>query len=243
MNPTGSMALRFKNVTEVSSSWTLNNNSTPTTTPYRIQSMHDSWMPPPSTHELQEAIWNAYTHKKLIKYTWKMTNFRFLIETRTTMPAVGSAPPVTDVQLSEPKEWVLWYWRQQTESDTTPPAANDESRYTKFCIKDCKSHIWGKFPTSYRRMNYVNDSYNTCFNSVTGTYANLDTYLNSVANVSYGLPQGVSNMPNPDVHIMPDDPYPTGVYSESGVTRAVQMTVMFDVYSYTTWSLIKPVTH
>ena len=113
MNPYGKRTLKFKNTTEISLRWSFN-SATTVATPVRVQNMHTQWMPPPGTHELQEAIFSNYFHKKLKKYTWKMANLRVFIETTTTLPAVGTAPAVTDTQLVEMPEWVFWYWRQQT---------------------------------------------------------------------------------------------------------------------------------
>lgn len=243
MNPYGKRTLKFKNVSEISLEWVFKAGTT-AATPLRVQTMHNNWMPPPGTNQLQEAIWTEYWHKKLKKMTWKMSNFRVFIETTTTLPAIGTAPPVTDTQIVEMPEWVFWYWRQQTETNITPPDTNDEGRYTKFCKKNCHSKIWGTVPISANKTNWVDADYATSFRvggTTPGLYTNMDNFLADVGATTYGPGTPSANVACADIHIMPDDPYPPSVYSSpTGVTRTVRFNVMCDVNTYTTWSLMKP---
>lgn len=243
MNPYGKRTLKFKNISEISLQWTFKAGTT-AATPLRIQTMHNNWMPGPGTNEVQEAIWNNYYHKKLKKFTWKISNFRVFIETTTTLPAVGTAPPVTDTQIVEMPEWVFWYWRQQTEANAIPPATDDEGRYVKFCKTNCHSKIWGKLPISANKTNWISENYNNSFRLGTtgaGVYTNMDNYLSAVGATMYGPGVSASNVACADIHLMPDDPYPAAIYSSpAGVTRTVTFNVNCDVHTYTTWNLLKP---
>lgn len=246
MNPYGGRTLCFHNVTEVDISWNLNSTTT-ATQPTRIQTMHTSWMAKPGTNEIQEAIWNSYEHKILKSYSWKIDNMRLFIETTTVIPATSpQTVPTTDTQIVEMPEWVIWYWRQQTESETTPPTSVDEGRFSKVCLKNCHSKIWGKVPVSCR--NATMDSYSTAFATTSGSWINLDNYLAQHMNRSYdnNMSSGVPNasgMPCPDIWVMPDDPYPAAAYTAGGVTRTVRLYMTMDVHSYARWNLFKPQTH
>lgn len=238
MNGPVSRIIRFKNITEATISYTLS-SSAPTTAPVRIQTGHTDWMAPPGTNPMPEALWDQYYAHKLLRYSWKMTNFRIFIETRTTMPAVGSAPAVTDVQISEVPEWTFWYWRQRTEQNPTPPSASDESMMVKFVKRHCRSHIWGKVPCA-KNTRWLDGRYSVEFDRTTGTYKNMDTFLKDVGFSAYGITETESNMPCADIHLMPDDPFPSTFYSETGVTRVVKMTIMYDYHSYATWNAYNP---
>lgn len=242
MSSTGTRTLRFKNVTEVQFSYTLNFGSTGTT-PQRLQTMHTKWMSDPGTNEVQEAIFDKYLHKKLAKFTWNLRNFRLFIETRTTVATIGTAPPVTDIQIVEAPRWVYWYWRQQTEYNANPPAAQDEGRYTRFVCNGPNSKIYGKVPFPYKNMQWVNGLYANLFNPTSGLYPNLDTYLQDTDGAIYGS-KTTSGVPVADIHIMPDDPYPSTFFPNptTGTTRTVILHIQFDQTTYATWKLLRPVT-
>lgn len=235
MTPTRVRYVRFKQVNEWSSVWNLSVN-TKYTTPVRCQTFHTNWMAPPNTNELQEAIFNSYNHKKLKKYTWKMDNIRLWVETRTTVQSIGGAPATTDIQVVEAPAWVLWVWRQLSSGDVTPPAYNDESRYERHLISSPKSKVWGKVPINQARTAWITNTYDAAFGS-SGVYTNLDTFLNAVSNTPTGLPIGTDRQVSPDIHIMPDDPYPSTFYDEATVTRSVKLHMIADLTSYTTWKL------
>lgn len=232
--------VRFKNITELNWTYNLAFGSTGTQ-PVRIQSMHTSWMAPPGTNEVQEAIFNNYQHKKLAKYSWKIDNWRMFIETRTTLPAVGNAPPVTDISIVEAPNWVYWYWRQQTEANATPPAAGDESRYTKFLARHPKAAVWGKLPISYKRMNWFTGTYRTLF-TPSASWANLDNYLKDMGQMTYDTTGTASAMPCADIWVMPDDPYPQTFYPNpnTNLVRTVQLHVVADMHTYASFKCMKP---
>lgn len=243
MNPYGTRSLRFKNITEIN--WKIDlSYGTTQTSPNRIQTIHTNWMAPPGTNEVQEAIFNNYQHKKLKSFSWKLDNWRMFIETRTTVAAIGSAPATTDVQIVEAPNWVYWYWRQQTETNTTPPAAGDESRFTRFIARNPKSKIWGRIPIAYNRMDWVTGTYRSLFSTSPSTpFTNLDNYLKALGNTSYQYSAtDSSGMPCSDIHIMPDDPYPTTFYPNptTGTTRTVSLHIVVDMHTYTSWKLMKP---
>lgn len=242
MNPTGTKTLRFKNVTEVQFSWQLKSGAT-TTTPKLVSACSDNWMAPSGTNEGQEAVFDSYVSKKLVRYTWKLSNFRVFIQTTTTQPAVGTAPPVTDVQVTEMPEWVFWYYRLQTMINADkPPANTDEGRYTKFCKSNCHSKIWGSTPIPYRRMDWYAGTYANAFQTTTGKYLKLEAWMNAFGAMNYNYPSGVDGMPTPDIYLLPDDPYPSSAFNTTGVTRVVDIWVLADLHSYSTWKLLKPVT-
>lgn len=236
MTPSSCRLVRFKHVNEWQHTWELSSGST-FCGPIRIQDMHSRWMAPPDTNELQEAIFNSYNHKKLRNMSWKMDNIRIWVETRTTVATIGTAPPVTDIQVVEAPAWVMWVWRQLASGDTVPPAASDESRYERHLISNPRSKIWGKVPINQLRTSWINNTYSSAFDTTSGAYNNMDTFLNAISNTPTGLPSGVDKQCSPDIHIMPDDPYPTSIYSESGVTRTVKLHVIADITTFTTWKL------
>lgn len=245
MSPLGRRLVRFKDITEITYGWKLTNAGT-VTSPQRIQNMHSKWMAPPKTNETPEALFDSYKYKRLKKYSYKITNFRIFLETITTTKASGSpmnAPAVTDTQIAELNDWVFWYWRLLASGNTQPPAKEDESRYTKFCRKNCQSAIRGYVPLPSKTMAWINEDYTTAFNTTSGTYNNLDNYLGTVIHSgTYGPVTGAGNVPSPDIFIMPDDPYPSSFFPGAGGTieRIVNLTVVADVQKYATWELKCP---
>jgi hypothetical protein len=246
MSPLSSRLLRFKEVNEITATWKLTNTE-PTTNPLRVQNMHSVWMSPPGTNELQEAIWNSYRYHKLMKYTWKMANMRVFLETVTVTKATGSplnAPAVTDTQIVELKDWVFWYWRMLVSGNTNPPDKNDEGRYTKFCRRDCNSSIRGYVPIPSKTEAWMQGSYGSHFAS-NAPDANLDVFLNSYLKAgTYGPNTSTATVPSPDLYIMPDDPYPKTFFPAPGgeIQRIVTLSVVADVYKYTTWKCKCPLT-
>lgn len=248
MNSYSTRTLRFKNLQEVSYTWDLN-STTATTAPVRVQTMHTQWMPPPNTHELQEAIFNNYRYKRLHKYFGKITNIRLFLETTTTVKSqsVGSpaqtAPATTDIQIAELHDWVFWYWRMIVSGNNAPPAKDDESRYTKFCRKNCYSSIKSYVPFSPKDVTWASANYDTMFATTNGTAVNLDNYLKDFLKAGYfSDAPATTTMPSADLWIMPDDPYPTSFYPPvtSATTRSAKLVVLADVVSYSTWKLRCP---
>ncbi|AXH74045.1 MAG: putative capsid protein [Circoviridae sp.] len=245
MSPIGCRKLRIKNVNEIQYSWDLN-NSTPATLPKRMQEMHTQWMAPPGTNELQEAIFDRYQYKKLFKYSWKLSNFRVFLQTvtKTKASADVQAPAVTDTQITELPDWVFWYWRMCVSGNAFPPAAGDESRYSKFCRKSCFSSIKGFVGIPSHTNAWTLDSYETSFKTSGGSYNNLDTYLAAVIHSgTYGPNTSTGSVPSPDIYIMPDDPYPSTYYPATGdVVRTAKITIVADMTTYSTWKLKMPKT-
>jgi hypothetical protein len=247
MNPIGSRILRFKNVTEVYWTWKLDATN-PTTTPKRVQAMHTNWMSLPGTNDVQEAVFDNYLYKQLTKFSWRISNLRVFMETSTTTKSISlsgtpaeTAPAATDIQVQELPDWVFWYWRMLVSGNTTNPPADHESRFTKFCKKDCHSAIRGYVPIDTRRSTWISGTYNDTFKEG-GSLRNLDTYQSSTLNTSYGIAESATTVCSPDIYVMPDDPFPSSFYPKPGgsVSRTVEITVMADIYTYSTWRLKSP---
>lgn len=243
MSVPGYRLVRFKNVVELNTKWDFAYGNT-ASSPLRIQAGHTKWMGPSGTNPLQEAIFNSFNYKKLVKYTYSLTNLRVFLETRTTTKQQGAGativPAVTDVQITELPDWVFWYWRQIVSGNVTPPDKNDESQFTKFCKKNCYSAIRGFVPVTSHTNNWVTDNYAAAFGvgTTAGKYSNLDTYLqNANTTGNFGVPPGATTQFSPDIWVMPDDPYPPSFYPPSTdiVTRTSQIVVMADLCCYTTW--------
>lgn len=237
MNGPGRQVLRFKNVNEISFGWKLS-FAQPATQPVQISAANDEWMSQPGTNDRQEAIWNTYNFKKLRSLRWRLTNIRIFMEVTTTLPAVGTAPPVTDIQVTEVPEWVFWYWRMLSSGNTFPPASNHESRYSRMCKKNCNSSISGFVPINYKKMNWITSTYSAF---ATGQpYASLKQYFSDVGNGwMSALAEDANHVWSPNIYIMADDPFPANFYPNptAGVTRTVQLTVLADMITYATWSL------
>jgi len=247
MNPNNWQMLKMKNITEVSLSWTLITGGAVSTTPKRIQTTHTNWMPRPATHELQEAIWNTYYHKLLTKFRYAIKDMRMFIETVSTYDAIGTAAATTQVTIDEPKEWVLWYWRQLNEGATDPPQANDESRYTRKVLRSMDSVITGFVPLNNKRAKMITDPYAIAFEKSTGLYDNMDQYLLLSDNYTpVNRSNNSTSVPCGDIWCMPDDPYPNSYYAPDTTTklkeRRVNITIEFDIHTFATWKLLKPIT-
>jgi len=232
----------FKNVVEIAIDWDLTKTIT-ATGPKVVTGPSVAWMAPPGTNEFQEAMWNATVYRKLKSVTYRFNNIRTFITTTTTLPAQGSAPPVTDTQTVEMPEWVFWYYKNMVDKEATPPNANDESRYTKLCKKNCYSGIWGKVPLNYKKMSWVTGSYATNFTKESRNTV-LENYLADHGATVYGL----GTTPTIDITnrvstgtfwIMPDDPYPSSFYTDSTITRTVRISVVADCTTYTKWKIFK----
>jgi len=233
-----SRLIRLKNTFEATYYGVLSNSS-PGTTMTRSQAIHNNWMPPSDKIVMNEQIWNAYDSHKLMKFTWRMDNFRIFITTRTQLAAVTTpiaTPAVIDSSTVEMPEWKIWYWRMWYSSNTFPPPNDAEHSMSSFCHKNCKDGIWGKVNVR-PDMNIPTQSNYAAWLTTMGN--NSDTALNLLKVPAVDTTGGIQNMPSPDIYMMPDDPFPSAFYNQAGTSKTVEFTMTMDCHSYTTWRLMK----
>lgn len=225
--------------------WSMSSGALTATTPKRIQTSHTNWMPKPGNNDLQEAIWDNYLHHLLVKYRYRLRSMRLFINTISTLASAGvptTVNTVTETQ-EELKDWIIWYWRQLNEGDSNPPDANNEERYTRKRMSGQNSSISGFVPLNNKRAHMVTGKYQDLFNSTNGTCVNMDNYLSLTKNFTpVNTSDNTTSVPCGDIWIMPDDPYPTTYYATDSriKDRVVEMTLMLDVETYSTWKCVKP---
>jgi hypothetical protein len=233
--------LKIKNLTETTLSWDFFSPGSTTSQPSRIQVGHQNWIPNPTNLTVKEALFDSYVSKKLLKFTYKYTNWRILLNTRQTAPAQvttgGTAPAATTTATTVLTKWPIFYWRMGSENQATTPPAGAEARFTQKMITPTAS-IWGKVPVNSARMNGFTGSYNDLYTQ----FGNSDTYLNAFGNNGSDANGGAlapGNMYVPDIYIMPDDPYPSSWFTLFNGTASANISIMCDVICYTTWALRK----
>lgn len=245
MSLTNVAYLRFKNVTEQQVIWNLANNSA--VAQPAVVNPATEWMAHPGTNNLQESVWDKFWSKMLVKFNWKIKNIRVWISVTTTIDSTGTGASVTTTnEVTNPKEWVLWYYRQLTSGTAEHPPASEEGRFTRTVVRGANSSIWGSIPLRPNTARYIIENYETSFKASTGTYVSLQDYLFKSRNYTpSNVTEDATSTPSQNIWIMPDDPFPSDFYKPNATTlvkfRNVQVNMVFDCYQYATWKLLRNV--
>lgn len=196
--------------------------------------------------KLNLGIWDSYGSKKLIRYTYKFSNFRLVYDQNVayaakTEPFTAPASQVTSTV--QPAKFTLWYWKLNSGVNVSGiPTLSDEAMMKKVTITHPnKGHIWGKVPINTAKMNSVHDTYDHFVTDSSGAMANMDNFLLRYDNTYQIGPTGNPSNANQytgDVYIMPEDPYPSTWYVESAtLSRNCTVSLVADCTCYSTWSL------
>lgn len=236
-----SRILKIKNLTETTIQWDYYMPDHSTSQPVRLQVGHTNWILNPTHLTVKEHIFDSYVTKKLLKFTYKYTNWRVMLNTRQTAPTqvttVGSAPAATTCSTKVLEKWPLFFWRMGSENQAVAPPAGAEARFTQKMITPTSS-IGGKVPVNSARMNGFTGSYNQLYT----TFGNSDTYLKAFGNNGSDANGGAmsdGNMYVPDIYVMPHDPFPESWLILFNGTASANISIMCDVICYTTWALRK----
>lgn len=238
-NEPASRIIKIKNTAEANMTW--NYNSTTVFGTAKRVSVQDDWLPKAVEVAAKEAIWNSYVNKRLLKFTWKVTNFRAVLSTRqssasTAVPG-GTAPAVQTLSNRPLNQWPMYYWRMTTNNQAAAPSPDAEARYTLKIMKGRSDSIWGKVPVAVNRMNGFSGTYA----ELLASFSKWEDYSLAFLNTGYdknGYALDLSSQPTPDCYLLPDDPFPATWYTSLGANYA-EISLVYDIETFTTWGLYK----